>query len=264
MTGVAVSRASSYGGSDLADAGGLKSFSPPGDAGGGHRGGGGGQEPRAVPVIEPMDIDGPLSRPASPFSTLSGASSRADSEMPTASPSNRGRRGGGFLGLGALFGRSRWQAKPEQPPPPELEHQVPPTIDEDSVAAVPELRRSFSEPAVISRRGALELRREVILPVVHRGFAMAGADDEGNDDEAGPSTRRSREVKRSSGESLRSKSEPASRTRDSRRRRNFYMEEASYDDHFINPDLETRAQIFNSEEQLFREDEQYDFTMRSR
>ncbi len=52
------------------------------------------------------------------------------------------------------------------------------------------------------------------------------------------------------GESLRSKSEPASRTRDSRRRRNFYMEEASYDDHFINPDLETRAQIFNSEEQV--------------
>ncbi len=53
---------------------------------------------------------------------------------------------------------------------------------------------------------------------------------------------------------MRSKSEPPATSRDSRRRRHFLMEdveaETSYDDHFINPDLETRAQIFNSEHRV--------------
>jgi len=61
--------------------------------------------------------------------------------------------------------------------------QVPPTIMEDqAVAAVPELeiRRSLSEPMVISRRGALELRRKMeAAPFVRRGFAMAGAPPSG-------------------------------------------------------------------------------------
>lgn len=43
---------------------------------------------------------------------------------------------------------------------------------------MPVVRRSFSEPSVVSRRGALELRRESVddLCVGGRmGFAMAGA-----------------------------------------------------------------------------------------
>lgn len=46
-------------------------------------------------------------------------------------------------------------------------------------------------------------------------------------------------------------------TRDARRRRNFFMEAADEDeeeedlrDHFINPDLENRVQIFSSETQV--------------
>lgn len=57
--------------------------------------------------------------------------------------------------------------------------QVPPTIMEDpAVAAVPELdiRRSFSESMIISRRSALELHRVTeSAPFVRRGFPMAGA-----------------------------------------------------------------------------------------
>lgn len=70
--GLAVSRASSYGGSE-SDV--LKAASA-------HLGGlYGGSEARAVPQGEAMDVDEPHLRPASPTSTLSGSSSRADSEV---------------------------------------------------------------------------------------------------------------------------------------------------------------------------------------
>jgi hypothetical protein len=56
-----------------------------------------------------------------------------------------------------------------------LTQQVPPTIHEED-AAVPEVRRSFSEPSVAGRRGALELSRESLDDkFVHRGSAMDGA-----------------------------------------------------------------------------------------
>ena len=56
------------------------------------------------------------------------------------------------------------------------------------------------------------------------------------------------------GDTLRSKSEPAPMSRNSRRRRNFFLEDA--DDHlepvdaFSNPDLDSRVQIFSSEAQV--------------
>jgi len=72
MSGLAVSRASTYGGSE-SDV--LKAASA-------HLGGlYGSSEARAVPQVEPMDVDEPHMRPASPTSTLSGSSSRADSEV---------------------------------------------------------------------------------------------------------------------------------------------------------------------------------------
>lgn len=53
--------------------------------------------------------------------------------------------------------------------------QVPPRILEED-CAVPEVRRSFSEPSVVGRRGALELTRESLEKLAgRRGFAMAGA-----------------------------------------------------------------------------------------
>ena len=53
--------------------------------------------------------------------------------------------------------------------------QVPPTIQEED-CAVPKVRRSFSEPSVVGRRGALELTRESLDQMcARRGFAMAGA-----------------------------------------------------------------------------------------
>lgn len=61
---------------------------------------------------------------------------------------------------------------------------------------MPEVRRSFSEPSVISRRGALELSRESQEKAfVRRGFAM-------DEDPPGPSQRRSREAKRSGEENI--------------------------------------------------------------
>jgi hypothetical protein len=54
---------------------------------------------------------------------------------------------------------------------------VPPTILEED-CAVPEVRRSFSEPSVVGRRGALELSRESLDKLAglgRRDFAMAGA-----------------------------------------------------------------------------------------
>ena len=50
-----------------------------------------------------------------------------------------------------------------------------PTILEED-CAVPDVRRSFSEPSVVGRRGALELTRESLEQLAgRRGFAMAGA-----------------------------------------------------------------------------------------
>ena len=66
------------------------------------------------------------------------------------------------------------------------------------------------------------------------------------------------DLSHTAGETIRSKSEPAPMSRNSRRRRNFFLEDAEDYlepvDAFSNPDLDSRVQIFSSEAQVPPED----------
>lgn len=142
--------------------------------------------------------------------------------------------------LGSLFGRGRSQPEAEI-----VAEQVPATIEEDVMG---ELRRSLSEPATNSPRAALELSRDSSFVASRRGgFAMEDVGEcSGSSRLAGIYGRRSRDMNRRSGETLRVRSEPAPLSRDQRRRRGFALMEAEYEDHFSNGDLDNRASLFNS------------------